>query len=175
MGAIVAAACLRDILALLFVLAAGAKAVDLRGFGRTLAGLGLHWLPTRSRTFLAASVAAAEATLALITVAQVAVPQVNIANVAIAGIFALATASALLRGITVHCRCFGALSGTAFSAQGLFRSAVLLLIAVAAAMLGNPGLTFEPYTTLALASFVLVGVASSQASAVLATIIPANG
>jgi hypothetical protein len=164
------AALLRDTLAMVLVLAAGAKLADVAGFGRTLAGLGLHQVTTQGRQAIALLFIMTEGGLGLLTVAQAAVPVVNLLNVAMTFLFTAATAWAVARGIQTHCRCFGALSGTTFSRQGLVRAALLLGIAVTAAVIGDRDLDITWLTLVSVVAFAAVGFASTQASAVLSDI-----
>jgi methylamine utilization protein MauE len=161
---------LRDVLATVMVIAAGAKAVDVAGFGKTLAALGLYRLDSRLRPALAAAVIVAEGALGLATAAGIWPHMVDFANVAITAGFVVVTALGLVRGVLAQCRCFGALSGTAFTAGGLVRALALFAIALTAAILGYPGTPPSAQAVLIVAGYGILAAAAAQASAVLQSV-----
>lgn len=167
---IIATSILRYALAAILVVAAAAKAVDASGFARTLAGLGLHRVSQRRRLVLARCAIVAEATAGFLTASTVFPQPIDFAVAILAFGFVCVSVYGTVRGTAVHCRCFGALSGTSFSTAGVARAIFVFALAVACAWLGNVGYQLSVQTLLLLAVFALLAVAAAQASAALSLI-----
>ena len=161
---------LRDFLATAFIIAAGAKGADVQGFSKTLTALGLYRLGSRLRYLVAATFILAEGVLGIATASAMWTRLVDVANLAITAGFVVVTGTALIRGASTKCRCYGALSGTVFTLPGLLRSLFLFAVAVGAVVLGYPGEALSTQTLFVLAAYVLLAVAAAQASTALQAI-----
>lgn len=125
---------LRDVIASALIVAGGAKASDVHGFGLTLAGIGLARVPAGVRRCLAVGIISVEVLVGFLLIVQTTAAFVAAVALGLTAVFAIVSFTALKRGVQVHCRCFGALSGTSFSPAGAFRSLLLLGVAGAAVL-----------------------------------------
>jgi hypothetical protein len=155
---------LRDVLAVVLVVAAGSKAADPRSFARSLSSLGLRAIPLQARQAAAYLVIGVEGALGLATAAQIAVVAINWADLVLVLGFAAVSTAALVRGVRVHCRCFGSLSGSSFSRRGVARAWLLVAIAAAAVVLGDARIYVGAQTVLVVTTLFLVGVVAGQAA-----------
>src|SRR5260370_33416846 len=121
---------MRASLAAVLVAAGSAKLADTRSFALTLLGLGL---PVRQRLLtrgLAYAIPLLEGGLGLTVVSGLWPLVINGAVLVLLCGFRLVVIFALSRKLNVACRCFGTLSDSQFSKQGLARSLLLTLLAV---------------------------------------------
>jgi len=164
----------RASLAAVLVAAGAAKLADVRSFAITLRGLGI---PARYEPLirgLAIIVPLGEVVLGIGLVSGLWPTVINAIVLVLMGGFSLIVLFALLKRLHVPCRCFGMLSDSQFSRQGLARSLLLTLLA-AMVLWGESvySLRFDasPVTILLLiAGFLLFGLATGQAAKAMAVI-----
>jgi hypothetical protein len=139
-------------LALVFVVAALAKLVDLAGFRQTLVDFGLH---TAVGRWAAPAIVATELIIAGLLVPTPTAIAGATAAVALLAVFSAAIGRVLRRGEAPDCGCMGAARSKPVSRSTLARNAALALVAAAVAVAG-PGaaLTAPPIAVIVGAALV---------------------
>jgi hypothetical protein len=163
---------MRTSLAAVLIAAGAAKLADTQSFATTLLGLGV---PARRRLLvlrLALFVPLLEVAVGIATVSGLWPTLINGIVLLLMGGFSLIVLVALRRKLAVACRCFGALSESQFSPQGLARSSFLTIVAGVVFWSGRTfPIQFEasPAATLLLVSgFLLFASAAAHAAKTIA-------
>jgi hypothetical protein len=156
-------------IAVLLLVAGGAKLADLPGF----ADVAVLFLPRlrarRLPMLIAAGVAAAELAAGAASLSLPRAGSVNLAVLAICCCFLAVATTGYLRHRGRSCRCFGALSGRGFGLAGVVRAAVLVLAAaIAIANVPHPAVAVSVSGGLALLAggALVAGAAFAAAAAV---------
>lgn len=163
---------MRASLAAVLLAAGAAKLADTRSFALTLLGLGM---PVRLRLLtrgLAYAIPLLEMVLGLAIVSGLWPLFVNGAVLTLMGGFSLVVIVALSRKLNVACRCFGTLSDSQFSKQGLARSLLLTILALVVFWSGTAytaSLGWSPgFALLLVAGFLIFALAAAQAAKTIA-------
>jgi hypothetical protein len=122
----------KSALAMMLLIAGGAKLADLAGFTATMRMFAPHPVPRPAVQVAAPTVALVEVAAGVTSLAAPAVGWVDPAIFAVACVFVVVSAVgyAFFRGRS--CRCFGALSQRKFDAWGIARAAAIAAVAAAA-------------------------------------------
>ena len=132
--------CCKAAVAVLLLVAGGAKLADLSGFGATV-GL---FLPRGLRPVMlrgaSAAIAAWELALGAVSLSSPLLGWVDLVVLATACCFMLVAVVGYLRYPGRPCRCFGALSRRAFGLAGIGRAALIAAAAAAAVLPVRPSL-----------------------------------
>jgi len=134
------------------------KLLNLSAFVRGVRSYDL--LPRRVSTIAAGCIVATEITLGTLLVLDIAVSYAAAAAAALFGLFAVAIATDLTRGVRVPCHCFGEADAELLSSFSLARAGLLALTSAAVSVLASTGVTGPRgemlLPTLTLAAAVVV-------------------
>jgi len=158
-------------LAVMLVVAGGAKLADLTGFAAVVR----LFLPVRALApvykYIAAAVAFAEIILGGVSLAFPAATWINVVVLAAACAFVVASVTGFARHRGKSCRCFGALSRRRFDVPGIVRSSLIVALAVVATAGVSPSavrLGVTAQVLLLVAAMLLLAVSFAAAKALAA-------
>lgn len=159
-------------LAVMLLVAGGAKLADLTGFAAVVR----LFIPLRrlapAYKYLATTVAVAEVVLGSASLSFPAVEWINLVVLAAGCAFAAVSVVGFARHRGKSCRCFGALSRRTFDVPGILRSALIAAFAAVATVgVSGPAVRLGvPAQILLLAAAVLVLAVSFTAAKALADV-----
>jgi hypothetical protein len=161
----------KAMIAVMLLIAGGAKLADLGGFAATMRLFMPRQPGKRAMRVFAGTTAIGELVLGTASLCWPAVRWLNTLIFAVVCLFAIITSVgfAFYRGRT--CRCFGALSQRKFDLLGVLRSVVIVAVALVA-MLGVPQATLQLGTlerALLALSAIFVALAALAAASALGT------
>lgn len=163
---------LRDIVGLVFIIAAAAKLADVEGFGRTLIAI-LERFPGSGpvASLLARSVPALEGMAGLATVSGIAPTVMLVVDGGLVAAFLMLIAYAKVSQLAVECRCFGSLTNSSFGRTAVMR--LVLLGGVILILLWTPAARVPTSPSVAgalAAAYGMIALVAAQASRTLSVL-----
>jgi hypothetical protein len=128
----------KSTVAVMLLVAGGAKLADVAGFAATVRLFIPRWMPRAVRDVVAFGIALVEISLGGASLSLPGILWVNPAVLALAVTFVAVSAAGLAFYKGRSCRCFGALSRRTFDSRGLLRSIGIAMLAAVATISVQP-------------------------------------
>lgn len=162
----------RAVLATILIVAGSVKLIDLKSFSFTLMRLGIFTHQRLLLRGLSWIVPLLELAVGLALVSGLWTMLTTSAALLLMMLFTAVTGYALTRGVSVECRCFGALSSSSFTKAGLLRN-VILTFTAAYILVGEHmyALRYEIIplpTLLTVVGYMVFGIVAAQAAMTIA-------